>query len=203
MKACLQMLFTLGFLPTTWRMPCWIAFGCFVGLGAATVHISRAPSYLGNSPETCINCHVMNNAYLTWNHSSHREVATCNDCHVPHDNFIHTYSFKARDGMRHATIFTMRAEPQVIELSTAAIPVVQSNCVRCHGGLVGEVHRNAWQPGDQRCWDCHREVPHGRVNSLSTSLDVMRPRLPSVGSDPHQMNTGGRPVRPAKDTTHE
>jgi cytochrome c nitrite reductase small subunit len=199
----LKRLLTLDFIAPAWRVPTWGALGCCAGLGLATVHISRAPSYMLDSPETCINCHVMNNAYVTWNHSSHREVATCNDCHVPHDHLLHTYAFKAQDGMRHATIFTLRAEPQVINLSQAAIPVVEDNCRRCHASLVGEVHLRQWQPGDLRCWDCHREVPHGRVQSLSTTSDVMRPQLPDVLANPHNMYTGGRPVRPAKDAVHE
>jgi cytochrome c nitrite reductase small subunit len=194
----LKRLLTLAFLPAPLRLPVWIALGCFCGLGAAAVHISRAPSYMLDSPETCINCHVMNHAYQTWNHSSHREVATCNDCHVPHDNLLHTYEFKARDGMRHATIFTLRAEPEVFRLSAAAVPVVEQNCRRCHEQLVGEVHLRAWKPGDPRCWDCHREVPHGRVQSLSTSFDVMRPQLPGVTDDPKKMYTGGRPPRSDK-----
>jgi hypothetical protein len=36
--------------------------------------------------------------YVTWFHSRHREVATCNDCHVPHDNIVRHYAFKASDG---------------------------------------------------------------------------------------------------------
>ena len=40
------------------------------------------------------------------------------------------------DGMRHATIFTMRNEPQVIQIREAGIEVVQNNCVRCHTNLI-------------------------------------------------------------------
>lgn len=201
----LAYLFTLGFLAPAWRLPAWIALGVFAGLGLLIVHVSRAPSYLSNQPETCMNCHVMTQAYVTWNHSSHREVAVCNDCHVPHDSVVNTYAFKARDGMRHSAIFTLRLEPQVIHLSEAAIPVVEANCRRCHAQLVGEIHARAWQPGDNRCWDCHREVPHGRVNSLSTAMDVFAPKLPGVFADPHQMQTGGRAPRPAgtKEDHHE
>ena len=32
------------------------------------------------------------------------------DGHVPHDSFIRKYYFKASDGLRHATIFTLRKE---------------------------------------------------------------------------------------------
>jgi len=195
----LKSLFALNFIASVWRMPVWIALGLFAGLGVVTIHVSRAPSYLSDSPETCMNCHVMTQAYVTWNHSSHRNVATCNDCHVPHDNIVHTYAFKAKDGLRHASMFTLRMEPQVIQLSAAAVPVVEQNCRRCHEQLVGEVHARAWTPGDNRCWDCHREVPHGRVSSLSTAFDVNAPKLPGVLDNPTHMQNGGREPRPAKD----
>mgnify|MGYP003407123095 FL=1 len=53
--------------------------------------------------------------------------------------------------------------------------VVRENCIRCHdrqlknpkqSGLMADydVHRT-----DRKCWDCHREMPHGRTKSLSTS----------------------------------
>lgn len=206
MIARLGNLVSLGFIPAAWRLPMWVALGVFAGLGVATIHISRAPSYMSDKPETCMNCHVMTQAYVTWNHSSHREVATCNDCHVPHDNPINTYAFKARDGMRHSAIFTARLEPQVIQLSTPAIPVVEANCRRCHQQLVGEVHLRAWQPGDNRCWDCHREVPHGRARGISSTMDVFAPKLPDVLDDPRQMKTGGRLPRAEtspKDQSHE
>jgi len=193
----------LAFVPAAWRLPIWLALGVFAGLAVLTIHVSRAPSYLSDAPETCMNCHVMTQAYVTWNHSSHRNVATCNDCHVPHTNVVEKYAFKAKDGMRHASMFTLRMEPQVIQLSSAAVPVVEQNCRRCHQQLVGDVHLREWQPGDNRCWDCHREVPHGRVSSLSTAFDVSAPQLPGVLDNPHQMQTGGRDPRPAKEPTHE
>lgn len=199
-------LLSLGFIPEALRLPLWVAFGIFAGLGAATIHISRAPSYMSDQPETCMNCHVMTQAYITWNHSSHREVANCNDCHVPHDTMLRKYAFKARDGMRHSAIFTARMEPQVIKLSEGAIPVVEANCRRCHASLVDEIHLRAWQPGDNRCWDCHREVPHGRVHSQSSAINVFAPKLPDILSDPTKMQTGGRDPRvatPPKDDLHE
>jgi cytochrome c nitrite reductase small subunit len=196
----LRSLLVLGFVPTFWRLPVWIALGVFAGLGLVAIHVSRAPSYLSDAPETCMNCHVMTQAYVSWNHSSHRNVATCNDCHVPHDSLVNTYAFKAKDGMRHASMFTLRLEPQVIRLSEGAVPVVEQNCRRCHEQLVGEVHARAWAPGDNRCWDCHREVPHGRVNSLSTAFDVNAPKLPGVLENPHKMQSGGLDPRPAKES---
>jgi cytochrome c nitrite reductase small subunit len=172
--------------PPSWKLPVVIVLGIFTGLGMLTIHISRAPSYLSNKPETCINCHVMYPQYATWKHSSHRDVAVCSDCHVPHDNFFRTYYFKASDGARHATIFTARAEPHVIQIKNAGKNVVQENCIRCHQDLVEmttiiEVTgKNYHEGAGNRCWDCHRDVPHGTVRSLSSAPFSLVPKLPSV-----------------------
>ena len=66
-------------------------------------------------------------------------MATCNDCHVPHTSLAAQYGFKAKDGLWHATVFTMRWEPQVIRLSAGAVPVVEDNCRRCHAAVVADV----------------------------------------------------------------
>jgi len=140
--------------------------GICCGLALWVTVISEATSYLSDSPQTCVNCHVMYSAYASWEHSSHREVATCNDCHVPHGNFIKSWAFKARDGLWHATVFTFRWEPQVIQLSSRAIPVVQENCRRCHEAQISETHLTHPSSCVRRCWDCHVS-PHGEVQSLS------------------------------------
>lgn len=123
--------------------------------------------------------------YATWKHSSHREVTNCNSCHVPHDNIFNTYFFKAKDGLRHSTIFTLRQEPQVIQIHEEGANVVQINCERCHNQLnenVGTLGNSMTKKihGDGRlCWDCHREVPHGRVKGRSSTLDAHVPTLSS------------------------
>ena len=175
------------------------AIGCAIGLAAAVGQVSRATSYLGDSPETCINCHIMNPQYATWQHSAHANVAVCNDCHVPHDNFAHHYLFKSQDGMRHSAIFTMRAEPQVIRLSDRAVPVVESNCQRCHDNVIHNVALGEYQPGDPRCWDCHRSTPHGTVRSLSATPTVMRPQLGPIGLRDQPPAIGGRAPRAPKE----
>ncbi len=172
--------------PPQWRLPVLLLMGVIVGVGLVIVHASRAHSYLSDKPETCINCHVMFPSYATWSRSSHREVATCSDCHVPHDNILQTYFFKAKDGFRHASVFTARAEPQVIEIKQAGINVVQQNCIRCHSDMVSMTRiievtgRSHLKSEGMRCWDCHRDVPHGTVRSLSSTPHSLVPRLPSV-----------------------
>lgn len=167
--------------PKRWKLPVIVALGIFFGLGLFTLNISKAPSYLSDNPKTCINCHVMTPMYQTWAHSAHREVATCNDCHVPHDNFFRHYLFKAKDGLRHATVFTKRAEPQVIQIKEAGKEAVQNNCIRCHSNLIATNKLNQFSKAhyqnriERKCWDCHRTTPHGRVNSLSSTPHAIAP----------------------------
>lgn len=169
--------------PQNWIVAVSFAGGIFVGLAFLIIYISNAPSYLSDKPEACINCHIMTPQYITWRNSSHSRVATCNDCHVPQDNFIRKFYFKASDGLRHSTIFTFRMEPQVIQIKDAGKRVVQENCIRCHQNLIDQtglikVKYTKFSHGrDKLCWDCHRETPHGRVNSLASTPNARVPKL--------------------------
>jgi cytochrome c nitrite reductase small subunit len=171
--------------PGRWRLPVIVVSGILTGLLLYVAHISRVASYLSDDPSTCMNCHVMAPQYATWNHSSHREKTNCNDCHVPHNNVLNKYYFKAKDGMRHATMFTLRMEPQVIFIKEEGRAVVQENCIRCHSDLLSDEKVNKLtmvyqhQRTERPCWECHRETPHGRVNSLSS---VPYARVPLTGS---------------------
>ena len=51
--------------PPHWRLPVLITLAVFLGIGLYLLNIYRALSYLSDSPETCINCHVMNPEYAT------------------------------------------------------------------------------------------------------------------------------------------
>ena len=159
--------------------------GILVGLGSYMFYVSNAPSYLSDDPKSCVNCHIMAPQYATWFHSSHRERATCNDCHVPANNIFSHYFFKAKDGLRHATIFTIRGEPQVIKIKEAGQQVVQQNCIRCHNHLFISPSLNSfnnnYQKGhlERQCWTCHRETPHGTVHSLASTPFARVPLLKS------------------------
>ena len=61
-----------------------LVLGAAFGLGAYTFAYARGWAYLTDDPRACTNCHVMNEQYDGWIKSSHRSVAVCNDCHVPH-----------------------------------------------------------------------------------------------------------------------
>ncbi len=177
--------------PDKWKLPVIIALAFFCGFSAYAVYLSKFSSYLGEKPETCVNCHIMAPQYATWTHSSHRAYANCNDCHVPHNNIFNKYFFKAKDGMRHAAIYTLRGEPQVIQIKDISKDVVQKNCERCHIYLMNKdrifsitgTHKKKENEIQRRCWDCHREVPHGSINSLSSTPNASVPLLESPVPD--------------------
>ena len=178
------MVLKLGFLRPKLQIPAMILLGFFCGVGLLLAHFSRTSSYMIDSSETCMNCHVMTDAYVSLAHSAHGRDVTCSDCHLPHTSLAREYMYKAYDGLRHAAVFTLRMEPQVMHLNSLAVPVVQENCIRCHEERVSEVSANAYPRGDQKCWDCHQDVVHGHVRSLSASPDVSRPALPPVTQFP-------------------
>ena len=170
-------------LPTKrWKCFAIVAGGTVCGLGAYTVYASRAWSYLSDDPSGCVNCHIMAPYYATWNHSSHSRNATCNDCHVPHQSFAEKWLFKGMDGMRHATVFTMRGEPQAIQALDGSAGVIMDNCIRCHMQLntefvnTGKITHDMAKTGEGKaCWDCHRDVPHAGTNSLSSTPNALVP----------------------------
>jgi cytochrome c nitrite reductase small subunit len=161
--------------PVKWHAPAIILMGVLSGLGLYTVVVSNALSYMVDSPETCVNCHIMAPHYATWSRSSHRMETTCGDCHVPQDNIFRHYFHKAKDGSRHAAIFTLRRDPNVITMHSAGRMVVQENCIRCHdftNETVSSYHvtEHMARMGDGKlCYDCHRDVPHGTVRSTAST----------------------------------
>lgn len=177
---------------TRWFVPVMGVTGLIVGLSFVAFRTSNAASYMSDDPRACINCHVMTPYYASWERSSHRKVATCNDCHVPHDTTLRKLWFKATDGLRHATLFTLAKYPQTLRLNPAAVPVVQRNCVRCHSHQVMRTKMGSSQ-FERLCWDCHRGVPHGRTQSLSATPHVRRPILPTAGMPRHQGAPAGTP----------
>lgn len=173
-------------LPQQWLLPIILLAGVTTGLGAYTVYMSRAYSYLSDDPSACVNCHIMTPYHHSWMHSSHAQWANCNDCHVPHDNVLKKYLFKAKDGLYHSYVFTMRNEPQAIRPRDESYEVIMNNCIRCHTQLntavvkTGRVtYTDVTEHGKGRaCWDCHRNVPHGTMSSLTSSPNAPLTPLP-------------------------
>ena len=151
-----------------------------VGMFAYVVKASNMLSYLSEDPKVCINCHSMNTQYATWQHSSHRERATCVACHLPKESLTDKIFAKSRDGFNHSIAMTFRTYQFTnIRISENAKKRIQANCIRCHREIVSQITTNSklYQSKevsmqvDRKCWECHRDVPHGRTRSLTTTPD--------------------------------
>ncbi len=147
-----------------------------IGLFAYVVYESRMLSYLSSDPKVCINCHTMNTHYATWQHSSHREWATCVDCHLPRDSFVDKMIAKSIDGYNHSVAMTLGTYGYNLKTTRNAAKRIQTNCISCHTEAVSQMMANAelYQAAqqatiDRACWDCHREIPHGTTRNLTTT----------------------------------
>jgi cytochrome c nitrite reductase small subunit len=169
-------------LPDKLVLPMCVIGGLIVGLGAYCLYASNVVSYLDDDPKACVNCHIMASYYQSWSRSSHAVGVTCNDCHVPQHNALSKYLFKAKDGLYHAAVFTVRAEAQAIRPTDSSYEVILENCVRCHTQLNTEFvktgmvkYADVKKGRQQACWDCHRDVPHKMISNLASAPDAAIP----------------------------
>jgi cytochrome c nitrite reductase small subunit len=143
-----------------WPLLLSIVFGIFVGLAGYTANYAEGLSYLSNDPKACVNCHIMREQYDGWEKASHHAVATCNDCHTPHQ-LIPKYLSKMQNGYRHSSAFTLQNFPEPIRITAKNKAILLENCVGCHSGLASMIasHDDQQQPLD--CIHCHTDVGHG------------------------------------------
>lgn len=135
------------------------AVGVLGGLGTFTVGYGDGLAYLTNDPTACANCHVMQDHFDAWVKSSHRDVAGCNDCHLPH-NFVGKWLTKADNGFFHALAFTTDDFHEPIQIKARNRRVTQGACLYCHSDFANAL-LPAEQGGDmQLCVHCHSDVGH-------------------------------------------
>ncbi len=138
----------------------------FIAIAAAAialgvfVYVTDAPAYAGTDPSACNNCHVMDAQYENWYHAAHSKVATCVECHLPHDNLVHYYLAKAQTGFHDVYVFSTGQTPVMIRAKPETDQTIEANCIRCHSTTVADIVSGP-QPFDRNCWDCHRSVAHG------------------------------------------
>ncbi|MDX2110079.1 MAG: cytochrome c nitrite reductase small subunit [Verrucomicrobiota bacterium] len=138
-----------------------ILCGVLIGLGGFTFQYAKGFSYFSNNPAACANCHIMQPQLDGWQKSTHHAVATCNDCHTPHD-FIGKYMTKAENGYHHSKAFTLQNFHEPIMIREKNARIVNEACLHCHGELVSQITAHL-QPRDQAnsCTRCHAGVGHG------------------------------------------
>ena len=154
-----------------------IIFLLAIGFFGYILYISKAFSYLSSDPKACINCHVMNTQYASWQHSSHAREAACVECHLPTDGFVNKYISKAIDGWNHSKAFTLNTYDHAMKISEDGARRVQANCISCHKSIVSTLsssadkYHNFTEPyveNGRKCWSCHQSVPHGKVRSITS-----------------------------------
>ena len=143
-----------------------VLLGALIGLGGYTFLYAEGFSYLSDDPETCINCHIMQPQYDSWQKSSHHAVAACVDCHLPH-GFVGKYVAKAENGWHHSKAFTLQNFHEPIMITAPNARILQDNCLACHEDLVHElvVGVNGTSE-DVKCVHCHVTVGHGETVGL-------------------------------------
>jgi cytochrome c nitrite reductase small subunit len=143
------------------------ALGVAVGLGFYTFVYAKGWSYLTNDPKACANCHVMADQYGGWMKASHRSVAVCNDCHVPHD-FFGKYYTKARNGFWHSFYFTTQSFPEPIRATASSRRVAEAACRRCHAATVLAMGTPSHAGSREiSCIRCHGSVGHMELAAIS------------------------------------
>jgi cytochrome c nitrite reductase small subunit len=137
-----------------------LVLGAALGLGSYTFAYARGWAYMTDDPRACANCHVMNEQYAGWIKSSHRSVAVCNDCHVPH-SLVAKYVTKGTNGFRHSFHFTTGHFPDPILALPASRAIAEANCRRCHAPVVDAMGTPAHAGSrDISCIRCHGSVGH-------------------------------------------
>jgi len=136
--------------------------GVAFGLGVYTFVYARGYSYLSNHPESCTNCHVMRDEYSSWLKSSHRSVATCNDCHTPHQ-LLGKYATKATNGFFHSFAFTSGQFPDVIQIKERNRRVTELACRSCHAEITSAI-AGPHGTTEISCVRCHFNVGHSAAS---------------------------------------
>lgn len=144
-------------------LACVAAFAVCAGFGTYTFTYAQGFSYFSNNPKACVNCHIMRDQFDGWQKSPHHAVATCNDCHTPHD-FVRKYLSKAENGFWHSKGFTLQDFHEPIMIRPKNVAVLQENCVTCHQQIVDGINTHPGNPQKMLdCLHCHREVGHGPI----------------------------------------
>ncbi len=144
-----------------------ILIGTLIGIGGYTFIYAKGYSYLSNNPEACTNCHVMRTQYDGWIKGSHKNVATCNDCHTP-SNIVGKYAVKANNGFWHSFYFTTGAFPEPIQIGARDRQIAENACHRCHDDIVQAMGTPTHAGrSDISCIRCHDAVGHQELAAVS------------------------------------
>ena len=141
--------------------------GCCWASAGFTFLYAEGLSYLSTDPKACANCHIMQPQYDSWQKASHHTVATCVDCHLPHD-FIGKYLAKAENGYHHSKAFTLQDfhEPIMIKPKNEPHPAGQLPALPRRRSCTSRSPARRTAARRCSCVHCHRSVGHGETAGL-------------------------------------
>jgi cytochrome c nitrite reductase small subunit len=155
------------------RLPL-LAVGVVIGLGLYVFSYAEGGSYFSDDPKACANCHIMRDSYDSWQKASHHGVATCNDCHVPHE-FFAKYLSKAENGFFHSKAFTLQDFHEPIRIKPKNARILRENCIGCHREMVsGILGEGPHGENSTNCVRCHVSVGHGPESALAAACPLHR-----------------------------
>jgi cytochrome c nitrite reductase small subunit len=107
----------------------------------------------------------MQGHYDAWRNSTHRHVAACNDCHLPHDLIGHWVT-EADSGFFHSMAFTLENFHEPIQIKPRNRRVTQQACLHCHAEFVHQMlpDIDGQKPA---CIHCHSDVGHSLHGHVS------------------------------------
>lgn len=154
------------FLTARWLLSAAAIFvvGSLLGVGLFTFGYAKGYAYLFDDPAACVNCHVMKDQYEGWHKGSHANVATCNDCHTPHNNIIAKYANKGYNGFFHGLGMTTGNHPDNIQIKPINLKITEEACLYCHAELTSQMRSTRIGQGPhnttQSCLECHSNIGH-------------------------------------------
>lgn len=134
----------------------WLA--ALLVLGFCMMLMTKIPALGLSEANFCGTCHAMDFEVDTYLHSSHAKEANCGECHDPH-GLVTGSMYAAYTGSRDVYRVVTNTTPAEIRATEMSKKVLQSNCLRCHGDVMGEVG-DTIENGGVYCFQCHRNIVH-------------------------------------------
>lgn len=131
-----------------------VIIGLVVGMLSFLFLIADSAISYSDNARFCLNCHSMNEAYETLQHSSHKQFK-CTECHAPH-SYVPKVAFKMKSGLRDLYVTALGEVPQVFRATEESKEIISDNCARCHYATVERIGMGQ----GRSCMDCHRDIAH-------------------------------------------
>jgi cytochrome c nitrite reductase small subunit len=145
----------------------YIAVGMVTAIFVLLLVVENRSGTLSRSSKSCQKCHLLDNSYNTWKDGSHKEHATCSDCHLPHRGTSRYMVFQAKNAIKKLHSFVENHSLSHDRMGNRAKNALYENCLRCHQEQVFNTLRGSMEtrvsnpevaalPESQKnCLKCH------------------------------------------------